>query len=364
MQDDLKYWVAISQFPGFGAQKFKKLYSYFPDMQQAFDAFSSDLKEAGLDTKTIDKFLIARKKINPDAEWQKLIKEKVNVITILDKNYPEPLKQIYAPPAILYYKGKIENYNEYSLAVVGSRKISSYGKQVINEILPDIVKSQITLVSGMALGIDTCAHEVAIEQRQQTIAVLGSGLDHKNIYPPSNKLLLNKILNNNGIIISEFPIGMMPLRYNFPIRNRIISGLSKGTLVIEAAKSSGALITAKYALEQNREVFAVPGSIFYTNSIGTNELIKQGATVITSANEILESLNLTEINHFIENKKIIPESKEEESLLQHLNKEPIHIDNLVKLTALPASIINATLTLMEMKGKVKNLGNMNYVINR
>lgn len=262
MSNDLKFWLSILQIPNIGPQKFKKLYNYFSSMEAAYNAFGSELKDSGLDDKTIDQFIISRQKINPDKELEKINSENIKAITIFDESYPKPLKEIYSPPPVIFYKGNIENYNEYALAVVGSRKISSYGKQAINEILPPIIRSQITIVSGMAIGIDSYAHQCAIDLGQQTIAVLGSGLDSQNIYPPSNKHLLEKIVENNGIVITEFPYGTMPLKHNFPLRNRIISGLSKGVLVIEAQKNSGAMITAKYALDQNREVFSVPGSIF------------------------------------------------------------------------------------------------------
>ena len=364
MNDDLKYWVALSLIPGFGPQRFKKLYNYFASMKDAYEAFGSDLKDAGLEDKAIEKFLVYKNKINPDFELEKLIKEKISVITIKDKKYPPPLNQIYSPPALLFYKGNIENYNEFCLAVVGSRKVSPYGRQAIFEILPPLLKSRITIVSGMALGTDSLAHQCAVENNCMTIAVLGSGLDSENIYPKANKYLIDKIISNNGMVISEFPIGTMPLKHNFPQRNRIISGLSKGVLIIEAAQNSGALITAQYALEQNKEIFSVPGSIFSANCAGTNKLIKEGAMPVLCAEDILEELNLTEVSRFIENKKIIPENPEEEALLKYLNKEPLHINALIKLTGLPINTLNSCLALMEMTGKIKNLGNMSYVVNK
>lgn len=359
-----KYWVAISQFTKIGAVKFKKIYNYFPSMEAAYKASFNDLMRTGLEEKIVQEFISKRSEINPDEEWEKLEKENISVLTIKDENYPKILKEIYNPPALLYYKGKIFEKEEFSLAVVGTRKITPYGRQVTPQIVNELVKNNLTIVSGLALGIDSLAHETTVKNSGRTIAVLGSGLDKQNIYPAHNRYLVEKIIEQGGLVISEYPIGMLPLKYNFPARNRIISGLSLGTLVIEAGENSGALITAKYALEQNREVFAIPGSIYSQSSFGPNNLIKLGAKPVVSTEDILEALNLNQATNFIANQKIVPESKEEETLLRFLSKEPVHVDKLVQESKLSASAVNSTLTMMEMKGKVKNLGNMNYVLSR
>ncbi len=333
-------------------------------MEAAYKASFNELKKAGLEEKIVSEFISKRAEINPESEWERLEKEGIALLTIRDEKYPKILKEIYNPPALLYYKGLFSDDEEFSLAVVGTRKMTSYGQQITPEIISDLSKNGLTIVSGMALGIDALAHETALKNNGRTIAVLGSGLDSQNIYPAHNRYLAQKIVEQGGLVISEYPLGMLPLKYNFPARNRIISGLSLGTLVVEAGESSGALITAKCALEQNREVFAIPGSIYNQNSIGTNNLIKLGARPVSSANDILESLNLSQATNFIANQKIVPETKEEEVLLQFLSKEPIHVDNLVQKSKLGTATVNSTLTMMEMKGKVKNLGNMNYVLSR
>ena len=361
--NDLAFWNALALFPKFGPKRFKKIYSYFPNMQEAFGASFGELKEAGLEEEIILEFLEKRKEIDSEKEFGKLEKEGIKILTIKDKNYPKRLKEIYNSPAFLYYKGELQK-DEYSLGIVGTRKMTSYGKQAVLEIASQLAQSGVTIVSGLALGIDALAHQAAIDFKARTIAVLGGGIDKRTVYPSRNLKLAEKIVEQGGVMISEYPIGTPPLKQNFPYRNRIISGLSLGVLIIEAPEDSGALITARYALEQNREVFALPGSIYSQNSSGPNNLIKMGAKLITSGADILESLNLMQATEFIEAKKIVPDTKEEALILEHLSCEPIHIDKLVELTKLNAATINSVLVMMEMKGKVRDLGGMSYVIAR
>lgn len=362
--NDLKYWLALSQFYKFGPIKFKKLKNYFPDIESAYKASYKDYLEAGLEEKIAEEFMIFKHQIDPDKLLEKLNKEKLSALTIEDPAYPKLLKQIYDPPFILYYRGRLEAFDGFLLAVVGARKYSDYGRQVAEKLVRELVLSNLTIVSGLALGIDALAHTAAIEAGGKTIAVLGSGLDQQNIYPSQNRYLADKIQAHGGLILSEYPIGTMPLKHHFPQRNRIVSGLSSATLVIEASEKSGALITAFHALEQNREVFAVPGSIYSGVSEGANRLIAMGAKLVTGAKDIIETMNLTEAAAYIENKKIIPETAEEELILGRLSYEPLHIDELKQLTRLDTAVINSTLTIMEMKGLVKNLGGLRYVLAR
>jgi len=272
------------------------------------------------------------------------------------------LKEIYTPPALLYLRGKIEPRDEFSLGIVGTRKLSAYGQQATPFIAAELARAGLTIISGLAKGIDTLAHRAALSAGGRTIAVLGSGLNKTNIYPFSNRRLAEEI-SRKGAVISEFPLGTQPLAQHFPQRNRIISGLSLGILVIEAPERSGALITAKDALEQNRDVFAIPGPIFAQNSFGTNNLIKMGAKLVGQANDILEELNLSLLTEPSSvDKKIIPDNQEEALILKQLSEEPIHIDKIIKQTKLSTAIVNSNLTLMEMKGKVRNLGGNNYVL--
>jgi len=359
-QKDAPYWVALSTFEKFGPKKFKLMADYFTDMESAFNATVNELITAGINEKTAIEFIEYRKKINPIEEIEKLEKHNIKVITINDDHYPKLLKQIYDPPALLYYKGEWPENINFCLAVVGSRKYTSYGQQAVEHLVGPLARAGLIIVSGLALGIDALAHMACIKNDGITIGVLGSGIDQ--IYPATNKYVAEKISSSNGLIISEYPLGTPPLNYHFPQRNRIISGLSVGTLVIEASIKSGAGITAKLALEQGREVFAIPGSIFNPNSEGTNKLIKEGARPITSPDEIIESLELENIKSFVKTQKLVAQTPEEEKVLNILTREPMHINLLTRNVKLDTGTINATLLTMELKGMVRNLGAGNYVV--
>lgn len=364
MMNDLKYWVGLNNFSKFGPIRFKRIRQYFPDLENAFKANLNELKQAGIEEKIAEEFITARLSINPDKLMEKIIKQSIKVITVEDKNYPKLLAEIYDQPPLLYCRGELTIADEFALAVVGSRKYSNYGRQATEQLVKDLSANNLTIVSGLAIGIDALAHEATLSSHGRTIAVLGSGLDRENIYPSQNRYLADKIIASGGAIISEFPLGSLPLKHHFPQRNRLISGLSLGVLVIEAGIKSGSLITARQGLEQNREVFAVPGNIYSPNSEGTNYLIKQGAKLVSSANDIIEALNLTQVASYIDNKKIIPDSFEEEKILTVLTYEPMHVDELIRLTKLDTATINSTLVIMEMKGVIKNLGSMQYVLAR
>lgn len=362
---ELKYWVAFSQFTKLGPVRFKKLYSYFPNLKTAWAAPASDLQQAQLEPGIIQEIISQRPQVDPDQEWENLQTEQVSVLTVLDEAYPKLLKEIYNPPPVLYYRGQLQaDRDQFSLAVVGTRKISPYGQQLVAQIVEPLAQAGLTIVSGLALGTDSLAHQATLGVNGRTIAVLGSGLAWQNLYPSQHRYLAQKIIDSGGLVVSEFPLAMPPLVHNFPLRNRIISGLSLGSLIIEAPAESGALITAKYALEQNREVFAVPGSIYNHNSEGANSLIKQGAIVVTDAQDILTALDLKSVSQYINAQQIVPETAEEEILLKILNHDPLHIDKVAQQTSLAISAVAATLTVMEIKGKVKNLGGQNYVLAR
>lgn len=358
---DTKYWIALSTHSKIGARTFTKLYKRFKTLDKVWQSRERELTEAGLDLGQIEavKEVVAKK--NPDHELEKVKKLGIEVIILPDKNYPVLLKEISDPPGILYIKGKILPQDEISLAVVGSRKFSLYGKRATEAIVWPLAKNHLTIISGLALGIDAIAHEVALSAQGRTLAILGCGLDQ--IYPVTNIRLADKILKNNGALISEFPLGMPALKYNFPIRNRIIAGLTLGTLVIECAEGSGSLLTAAAAIDYNREVFAVPGEIFAETSLGTNRLIKMGAKMVTGYKDILAELQIKEKIESAKIKQILPDSREEEILLELL-KSPQLVDQLVNKSSLNMAAVNSTLILMEMKGKVKNLGGTRYVVNK
>lgn len=359
---ELIYWNALALFPKFDAKKLAKIVKYFPSIRNVFQAQKFDFIKAGLDEKIAQEFIDWRNKINPEKEWESLLKEKIKILTIKDENYPSLLKEIYDPPQVIYYKGELKKEEKYPLGVVGTRKMTFYGREVCEELVRDLARAGLTIVSGLALGIDALAHKIALKEKTRTIAVLGGGLDKQTIYPKINQDLAKKIIENNGAVISEYPVGFYPTRYTFPARNRIIAGLSLGTLVIEAPIESGALITAKFALEQNREVFSVPGNIYAKNSTGCNWLIKLGAKPIINARDVFDEFDLNfEANNY---KKITPETKEEEILLKYLSTEPIQINQLIEKSGLTSTEVLSTLSLMEIGHKVKSLGGGNYKLNQ
>jgi len=281
-------------------------------------------------------------------------------ISINDKNYPKLLKKISDPPKILYVRGKILP-EEDCFAIVGTRMCSFYGKQVALEIAGDLAEAGLTIVSGLAPGIDTFCHQATLERKKRTIAVLGTGLDEKSIYPQSNLKLAEKIIESGGCLISEYSPGTSGSRFTFPKRNRIIAGLSLGVLVIEAKQKSGALITANLAKKQKRKVFAVPGPIHSSNSRGCHCLIKQGAKLVESANDILKELNLLEITR--PGLIATGETLEENLILDALKEEGLYIDKIIEKTKLPTAKVASTLAILEIKGKVRNLGNNIYALN-
>lgn len=358
--EELKYWHCLAMIKEIGPKTYQKLYNYFSSTTAVWQASLSNMQKAGIRATTAYAISKSKAELTPDIEWQKLQKLNIKVITIKDDKFSKQLREIYEPPFLLYYKGNIELLNQTSLAVVGTRKITAYGQQVVPKIVAPLVAQNITIVSGLALGIDALAHQTCINNNGSTIAVLGSGLDQ--IYPASNRYLAEKIINT-GLIISEYPPGTPPLKHHFPYRNRIISGLCLGTIVIEGNEDSGSLITAKYALDQNREIFAVPGNILAQYSTGTNKLIKMGAKLITSTEDIFEELNIEQTKQFNQAQKVIADNKEEEIILNILSNEPLHVNDIIKQVQLDVATTNSTLSLMEIKGKIKNLGGSNYVIN-
>jgi len=356
-----KYFHAFNLTGGVGPVSFKKILNHFRSLKDAWRANTGEYARTGISQSIIDEIQKKRIKINPDRELEKISGQNIGIISIKNKEYPKLLKEIYAPPALLYIRGRFAPSDKLSLGVVGPRKVSLYGKQITPLLVADICQKGLTIVSGLAKGVDTLAHQTALENGSRTIAVLGSGIDSKSIYPRSNTRLAEKIIQA-GAVISEYPPGAKPFAQNFPQRNRIISGLCLGVIVIEAREKSGALITAGNALEQNREVFAVPGSIISPNSTGTNNLIKLGAKLVSCAKDVFEELHL-DYSRQTKTKNNRAENKEEEFILGRLSQKPLHIDKIINQTKLSTAKTISTLTILEMKGRVRNLGGNNYVIN-
>ncbi|MCB0209585.1 MAG: DNA-processing protein DprA [Anaerolineae bacterium] len=360
-EDKLRYWIGFSKVSGIGPVRLRALLDYYGHIEAAWQANPGELRAIGLDKRSVENLVQMRQSVDLDAELARLEKLNTNVLTWESSHYPKLLKTIVDPPPVLYIQGQLTPQDEWSLGVVGTRNASVYGKESTQLLVRGLVDNGITIVSGLAYGIDTQAHTTAVEQGGRTIAVLGSSVDY--IYPDDNKKLAKSIIDN-GALISEYPLGTKPESRNFPRRNRIISGLSLGVLFVEGGYKSGARITVDYALEQGREVMAVPGSILRKSGSGSNFLIQNGAKLVTSVEDILEELNLTMISQQTEARAIIPENAVEATLLKQLSREPVHIDELGQMTGLSASEVASTLTLMELKGIVKQVGSMNYVIAR
>ncbi len=288
--------------------------------------------------------------------------EDIKTIKMQDEEYPKLLKKIANPPKILYIKGDL-NFNKMPcFAIVGSRRCSDYGKRAVLNISNDLTNAGFIIVSGLAKGIDTLAHTACLNQSGRTIAVLGTGIDEKSIFPQENLKLAKQIIETGGTIISEFPPGTPGYKGNFPLRNRIISGLCLGTLIIEAKYNSGALITARRAIDEKRKIFAIPGSIYSLNSQGPNDLIRKGAKLVMQANDIIKELKLPQLK-FDFKQEIKGKNKEQNLILDCLKEKELNIDKIIEKTKLPADIIASEITMLEMEDKIKDLGGDVYIIN-
>lgn len=359
---DTKYWVGFNIVPGIGPARLKRLLDYFGSAEKAWLAAPLDLARAGLDRKSLESLLATRDKLDLDGEMRRISDAGVQVLSLQDEAYPRLLRQINLPPPILYIKGSYLPEDEWAVAVVGTRHAKTYGREATRYLAGELARNRITIVSGLALGIDAEAHRAALDAGGRTIAVLGCGVDV--IYPAENSALARSIVTA-GALVSEYPLGTKPDRRNFPPRNRLISGLALGTLVTQAGEGSGALITAYYALEQGREVFAVPGSIFDRGCSGTNRLIQQGeAKLVLSASDVLEELNLTMVSEQAQVRAAVPENETEARLLNHLSEEPTHVDELSRELQLPIAQVTGALALMELKGLVRQTSGMHYVLAR
>lgn len=288
------------------------------------------------------------------------MQEKISECNINHAAYPSALRQIHDPPKVLYYRGALPKTDDFLFAVVGTRKHTHYADLAIRKVLPPLIQAGATIVSGLAQGIDTLAHKAALEYGGQTVAVLGGGVDKNTLYPHTNYSLSEKIVEKGGAIISEYPPGFKPDRWTFPARNRIIAGLARGVLVIEAPEHSGALITAYAALEQGRDVYALPGDITRPESRGCNELIKRGAKPVLEAKDILEEYGLVQPD-FAKQNMTATLDKDETTLVSLLDTNPKHIDELVCLTKKPVSIVSSLLSLLEIKGIIKNIGGTKFI---
>lgn len=355
---DKRYWIGFNLIKGIGAVRMQALIKHFGELETAWKATPVELARAGLGLKLIERILQARQHVDLEKLWAKIEAQGIRILTWEDEAYPQRLKEIDQPPPVLYVRGEYLPDDLYAVAIVGTRRVTAYGRQITEELSSFLAANGITVVSGLARGVDAIAHQTVVKAGGRTIGVLGSGVD--KIYPPEHRALADKMVEQ-GAVISDYAPGTPPDASNFPPRNRIISGLSLAVVVIEAGETSGALITAEFAAEQGREVFAVPGSILAPQSKGTNKLIQNGALPLLSVNDLMQPLNLTRMGDQKAARKIIPSDETESCLLNVLGEQPLHVDEIRKQTELPIEKVSATLALMELKGMVRQVGGMNYV---
>ena len=350
-----KYWVGLSSIEQLDSRFIIQIYEHFGDIERAYNASKTELSEIeGLNIKKTEYFLDIRNKLNLDEVFERVEKRDINILTYDDERYPQLLKEIDNPPAVLYYKGDLFSCNlNKTLAVVGSRRASFNGKESLKKIIDGFCGTDICIVSGLATGIDTVSHQLALENNLKTIGVIASGFDF--VYPTSNKNLYEKIIDGNGAIVTEYYPTFEPLKFRFPQRNRIVSGLSYGTLVVEAAIKSGALITANITLDQGRELMCIPGLITNPNTEGIYKLLKTGAAMVTESDDVLNALGWEIIN---ENKNFDESDDltiDEKKILYTINIEPKNFDEIQNETKLSTDDLLVLLTTLELKGKLKQV---------
>lgn len=366
LNQDLIDWLRLVLIPEIGSRRGKRLLEKFKIPKAILNASINELAEIeGIGREVAKKIVENRNRINLDQQLKLIEKNNVNLISSESESYPINLKSIFDPPLVLFVKGEILPQDYFSIAIVGTRMASFYGRSMAERLSSDLVQRGFTVVSGGARGIDTFSHQSALKFKGRTIAVLGCGLDI--VYPQENKRLFEEI-SNNGALISEFPMSIRPNKQNFPMRNRIISGLSLGVVVIEAPQRSGALITVSHALEQGREVFSVPGKANSFTSKGTNQLLREGAKLVESADDIIEELEpllkdkIRELKvsriEIEKTKEILPKPKlteDEEKILDSLSSEPLHLDEIISKSPISIGDIFNILTQLELKGLIKQL---------
>ncbi len=357
-EHDLPYWIAFSRVPSVGRVRIGLLEERFGSLQAAWEASMSELGASGLTSAVVSAIEQVRRVVEPERELEQVRNANVRVLTWHDSDYPRLFRNIDDPPPILYAKGILQPDDEVRATIVGTRSPTVYGKEVTRQLAGDLAESGVAVVSGLARGIDGIAHDAALKAGGRTIAVIGSGLDI--VYPPEHRSLFERILDN-GAALSEYPLGTKPQAQHFPRRNRLLSGLSAATVVIEGSLKSGARLTVHYALEQNREVLCVPGSIHSPASELTNWLIQQGAKLVMRIEDVLEELHIGGAPRQQPLPGISPDTEEEGRLLDVLTQEPQHIDELSRNAGMSITQASGTLAVMEIKGSVLQVGRMNYI---
>lgn len=359
--EDLRYWLGFNRVRGVGPARLRMLLESFGSIRAAWEADAEALQAAGLDRRTLASLLQTRETVNLAQLEAAVMRAGVRVYTWDDPAYPALLRDLADSPPVLFVKGTLAETDDWAVAVVGTRKPTAYGREVAHQLTTALAQQGLTIVSGLARGVDAIAHRAALDAGGRTLAVLGCGVDR--VYPEDHRRLAQDICAQ-GALISDYPLGTPPEAANFPARNRLISGLSRGVLVVEAGETSGALITAEFAAQQGREVLAVPGSIFSAVSVGTHRLLREGAILVTCAADVLEALHLEAVNEQREAREAIPASLTEATLLTYLTREPTHVDELARASGMPIEMVSSTLVMMELKGLARQVAPLQYVVAR
>ncbi len=354
--DGAKYWVGFDRVPYVGPARIARLLDRFGSLERAWQASPSELRQI-LDQRALESLLSTRYALSLDDEMARIARAGISVLTLDGLGYPPRLAEITAPPPVLYLRGTVIPEDEVAVAIVGTRRLTAYGREVTTRLAGDLATAGVTIVSGLARGIDGVAHQAALAAGGRTIAVLGSGPDV--IYPPEHRNLAAQVAES-GAVLADYPPGRKPDAQNFPARNRIIAGISLGVIVVEAPSRSGALITVDFAADQGRDVFAVPGSIFSAASAGCHRLLRDGARPVTCADDVLEELNLGSRQSQVAVQQVMPLDEDERRLLALLTGDPQHIDEVAAASARPIHEVNALLVTLELKGLVRNAGAQHY----
>lgn len=355
---DPRYWLGFHLTKGIGPARIERLLAHFGDLALAWEASPRELARAGIGEALQANLAATRRQYDLDRELARVERAGVTLLTWDDDCYPARLRQIGGAPPVLYVKGTLLPEDELALGIVGTRRVSSYGREVTKRLAGELAAAGLTIVSGLARGVDACAHDAALQAGGRTIAFLGCGVDI--VYPGEHRALAERIAAR-GALISEHHLGTPPDAPNFPARNRLIAGFSLGVLVTEAPARSGALITADFAAEQGRDIFAVPGGILGQQSAGCNDLLKDGAKLVTQVDDILAELHLPRREAEAETRRALPDNDDERAVLRLLSDEPVHINELGHASGLPPDQIGSLLLIMELKGLVRQAGTGQYV---
>lgn len=350
---ELKFINALNSIPGVGPAALRTLQNHFRSFEEAWRAPDEALRNSSLNGQALEAIFWKRPSLNPDREMEKMVREGIWFLAEDAPEFPARLKEIASPPLLLYGRGKLRQV-EPTIGVVGTRRPTHYGLEACETLTHELSSFGASIISGLAMGIDARAHAAALDAKGYTLAVLGSGVNPGSIFPPEHVGLARRIVESGGAVISEYAPGTPAVKEHFPARNRIIAGLSQGVLVIEAREKSGALITARLALEQNREVFALPGSIFSSTSRGPHKLIQEGAKLVTGTADILEEFGIEYTKE--KEKKSREALSGEEKIIFNTLEEQMNIDGLKEKTGLAVPAILSSLSLLELKGLIKNLG--------